>query len=160
MGTILASRMEQSYVVHAAGGVPDHWDRPDEGRNLQALVLFTDVPGTLDALRYAASLPHAERAPIRLLVPQVVPYPLPLHQPAIQSSLLTRRFRTIAEQAKVETTVDIFLCRDPWEAIHQALATPYLVVIGNRRRWWPTREERIAKRLRAEGHFVLLTQSK
>src|SRR5450759_2194502 len=101
MGTILASRMEQTQVNHTVSGVPDTWDLPDKGRNLQVLVLFTDVSSTLEAIRYAANLPHAERAPIRLLVPQVVPYPLPLHEPAVQTAHLTRRFRAIAEQASV-----------------------------------------------------------
>ena len=160
MGATLANWTDQIRLNRTECGGPDYWALPDKGRNLHVLVLFTDVPSTLEALRYAASLPHAERAPIRLLVPQVVPYPLPLHEPAVQTSVMARRFRTIAEQAKVETTVDIMLCRDPWQAIHHALATPHLVVIGSRRRWWPTREKGIAKRLRAEGHYVVLTESK
>ena len=160
MGTMFATRMEQSQQNQAACGAPDTWDRPDKGRNLQVLVLFTDVRSTLEALRYASNLPHAERAPIHLLVPQVVPYPLALHEPDVQTSLLAKRFRMIASEVKVETEVDILLCRDPWDAIQHALATPKLVVIGGHRRWWPTREERMAKRLRAEGHYVVLTESK
>ena len=160
MGTILASRLDQIRVNHTVSGASETWDLPDKGRNLQVLVLFTDVPSTLEALRYAANLPHAERAPIHLLVPQIVPYPLPLHEPDVQTSLLAKRFRIIAAEVKVETEVEILLCRDPWEAIQHALATPKLVVIGGRRRWWPSREQRMAKRLREEGHYVVLTESK
>ncbi len=160
MGTMFATRMDLGHRNCAAGRAPDTWDLPDKGRNLQVLVLFTDVPSTLEALRYASDLPHAERAPIHLLVPRVVPYPLPLHEPDVQTALLAKRFRLIAAEAKVETQVDILLCRDSWEAIQRTLATPRIVVIGGHRRWWPTREQRIAKRLRAEGHYVVFAESK
>jgi len=45
------------------------------------------------------------RARITLLVPQIVPYPLPLTSPPILLDFNERRFRLIAEQAPVETTV-------------------------------------------------------
>jgi len=92
---------------------------------------------------------------VRLLVTQVVGYPLPLHESQVDPSLLTSRYRSLAAEAGVEVTVDILLCRDRWEALQQVLAAPQFVVIGGRRRWWwPTCEERIAKRLRAQGHYV------
>jgi len=160
LGTTLTSPTGQTSPKQIDRGVPDNRVTPKHGRNCHTVVLFTDVRSTLDALRCAAILPRAESAPIRLLVPQVVAYPLPLHEPAVQTSHLAQRLRTVAEQVQADTKVEILLCRDPWEAIHQALATPHLVVLGSRRRWWPTREERIAKRLRAEGHYVVLTESK
>lgn len=141
-------------------GIPENLTLPHDGLNLHVLVLYTRPQSTLVALRYAAKLPHAEHLPVRLLIPQVVAYPLPLHQPPVDPDILAERYRTLAEQAGVDATVDIWYCRDPWDAVHQALATPHLVVIGGRRRWWPTQEERLAKRLRAQGHQVIYTESK
>jgi len=160
MSAVSASWTEQQSLRNTKTGVPSDSALPDTDQNLQILVLFTDVPNTLAALRYAANLPYAEHSPIRLLVPQVVPYPLPLHKPPVSPVVLARWFRTLARNAKVETTIDILFCRDPWDAIQQTLATPHLVVIGGRRRWWLTREERIANRLRSEGHRVVLTETK
>ncbi len=160
MGATHATWTDQTSLDRTAPGAPDHWAVSGNGRTLKVLVVFTNPPCTLEALRYAARLSHAERVSIRLLVPQVVPYPLPLQEPAVRTSILARRLLTIVVQAEVEANVEILLCRDAWDAIHQALATPHLVVIGGPRRWWPTREKRIAKRLRAEGHYVLLTESK
>jgi hypothetical protein len=129
-------------------------------RHLDVVVLFTTIPGTLEALRSAADLAHGLRARIRLLVPHVVAYPLPLDQPAVQLSVLVRRFIAISQHAEAETTIDIRLCRDPWDAIREALSAPSIVVLGGRRRWWPTREDSMARRLRSEGHHVVLTESK
>lgn len=159
MGATLTSSTGQIRLSHTDSGVPDNWATPDQGRNLRVMVLFTDMPNTIRALRYAASLPHAARVPLRLLVPQVVGYPLPLHEPPVSPSLLAERFHDMAEQAGIPAIVDIWLCRDRWEAINRALATPHLVVIGARRRWWPTGERRIAKKLRAQGHYVVLAES-
>ncbi|HEY3443659.1 MAG TPA: universal stress protein [Paludibaculum sp.] len=143
------------------GRIPDNWSQPDEGRDLHVVVVYTGAEGTRAALRYAAGLPHAERTPVRLLVPQVVGYPLPLHQSQVDLSLLSSRYRSLAAEAGVEVEVEILLCRDRWEAIQQTLATPQFVVIGGRRRWWwPTREERIANRLRAQGHYVAYSDLK
>ena len=159
MGATLTIADSQLRLGQINRRVPDVWTMPDQGRNLGVLVLYTERTATLKALRYAATLPHANRAPVRLLVPQVVPYPLPLQQPAVQPSILARQFGALAEEAEVEATVEILLCRDSWTAVHKALAVPHLVVIGNRRHWWPTAESRLAKRLRAEGHYVILTES-
>lgn len=137
-----------------AGRTGENWSQPDEGRDLQVVVVYTGEEGTREALCYAARLPHAERMPVRLLVPQVVGYPLPLHESQVDPSFLTSRYRNLAAVAGVEVTVDILLCRDRGDAVEQLLATPHFVVIGGRRRWWQTREERMAQRLRAQGHYV------
>jgi hypothetical protein len=68
-----------------------------------------------------------------------------------------RRFRVIAEESPVETTVQIYLCRDRVDTLKAALSTRSLVVIGGRRRWWPTAEKRLARSLRSEGHEVIFT---
>ena len=48
----------------------------DTSGPLEVVVLFTDVQGTLRALKTAAELARNLNGRIRLLAPQVVPYPL------------------------------------------------------------------------------------
>jgi len=151
MGTFLTSR-------HQAGA-------GQKARKIDLLVLFTDVSGTLEALRSAAKLARGLNARIRLLAPQVVPYPLPLERPRVQPAFLENRYRTIAERAEIETTVELRLCREYWKAVKDSLTPCSTVIIGRHRawwnsRWWLTREDRIANRLRAEGHQVILVDTK
>ena len=98
-------------------------------------------------------------ARVTLLVPQVVPYPLPLETPPVLVDFSERRFRLIACQSPVETRVRIFLCRDRFEILNSVLSPRSLVVVGGRRRWWPTAERRLARKLRGAGHEVIFTET-
>src|SRR5260221_9219467 len=122
---------------------------------LEIVVLFTEPAATLQALRTAAQLAAGLSGHIRLLVPNVVPYPLPLEQPAVGKRQLERRFRTIAAQAGIETRVDIRLCREATAAALQVLSPHSLVGVGLRRRrfplWWPAAQERAADTPRPGG---------
>jgi hypothetical protein len=147
--------------LHGATIAPALYVRPDA---LEVVVLFTDIPSTLSALRTAAQLAQGMTARIRILVLQCVPYPLPLDQPQKNLHFLDRRFRTLVdscavetESRSVETTAEIVLCRDSWEALQKTLGRGSVVVIGKRSRWWPRPEDRLAKKLRATGHHVVRT---
>lgn len=122
-------------------------------------VVFTTVEATLSALRKAAQLAHRLAAGITLVVPQVVPYPLPLESPPVLLDWNERRFRVIAEESPVEMTVRIYLCRDRNQTVRAALKPSSLIVIGGRKRWWPTNESRLARTLRDAGHEVIFTET-
>ena len=79
---------------------------------LELTVLFTGLPSTLQALAKANDLAQDLNARIRLVVPQVVPYPLPLESPPVLLEFTESRFRAIAAAQTIETRVEIFLCRD------------------------------------------------
>jgi hypothetical protein len=70
-----------------------------------------------------------------------------------------RRFRLIACQSPVETSVRIFLCRDRVETLKSVLGPRSLVVLGGRSRWWPTAEKLLARNLRRAGHEVIFTET-
>jgi hypothetical protein len=84
-----------------------------------------------------------------------VPYPAPLERPPVLLEFSERRFRDLAGHSPVETTVRIYLCRDRWEALNRILKPGSLVIIGGRRRWWPTAESRLARRLHRNGQEVV-----
>jgi len=126
-----------------------------EDLHLQIAVIFTTDEGTRAALRMAASLASGWTARVRILVAQVVPFPLPLASPPVLIDFNERRFQALAEQSPVETSVNLYLCRDRIETLLSALAPRSLIVIGGRKRWWPTAETRLAAALRRGGHDVL-----
>jgi len=126
---------------------------------LNVAVVFTSVEPTLTALRKAGALANRLSGRITLLVPQVVPYPLPLTSPPVLLDWNEKRFRVIASESPVETTVQIYLCRDRLGTLTTELSPRSLVVVGGRKRWWPTAEKRLARKLRHAGHEVIFTET-
>lgn len=128
---------------------------------VEVVVIYTSVKQTLLALRAAGSLARGLSARIHLVAPEVVPFPAPLDQPIIQRGFAERKFRTLAEEAAIETRVDICLCRE-WETgVLHSLKPRSVVVMGAVKRWWHSRRERrLARVLRKHGHQVVLVESK
>lgn len=132
----------QKVVVPAAvrpstqPNVPDH--------RLEIAVVFTFAPATMAALRRASALASSLNARITLVHPQTARYPLPLESPPVLLEFSERRLREIAVECPVETTVQIYLCRDPGRAkgVGGLLA-----------------KRRGAKQLRRAGHEVIFTES-
>jgi hypothetical protein len=107
-------------------------------------------------MRMAGRLSQDLDAQINLVAFQVVPYKLELKRPAIAIACLEERLRALASDLAVPMHVDIILCRDARWALQQLLMPHSLVVMGTRRRWWRTKEQRLAERLRHDGHRVIL----
>jgi hypothetical protein len=126
---------------------------------LTVSVIFTSVQSTLAALKAAGALASRLSGRITLIVPQVVPFPLPLTTPPVLLDCSERRFRVLASESPVETAVQIYLCRDPLETTIAVLNPHSLVVVGGRKRWWPTAEKRLARKLRRAGHEVIFTET-
>ena len=131
-----------------------HPTRPigeEADQKLNIAVVFTSVESTLAALKEAGNLANSLGARITLVVPQVVPYPLPLETPPVLVEFNENRFRVMASESPVETSVQVYLCRDRVEMLLHMLSPSSLVVIGGRKKWWPTSEKLMARRLRQAG---------
>lgn len=138
-----------------------HPTRPvgeESDQKLNIAVVFTSVESTLAALKEAGNLANSLGAKIKLVVPQVVPYPLPLETPPVLLEFNEHRFRVIASESLAETSVQIYLCRDRLEMLLRTLSPNSLVVIGSRKKWWPTTEKLTARRLRQAGHKVIFIE--
>jgi len=147
-------------LLAPATGCPDRPETGESESRLNVDVVFTSVEPTLAALKKAGALASRLNGRITLVVPQIVPYPLPLKTPPVLIEFNERRFRIIASESPVETTVRIYLCRDPLETLAAVLQPHSVVVVGGRRSWWPTAEKRLARKLRRVGHEVIFTESK
>lgn len=133
--------------------------REETDQQLNIAVVFTSVDSTLAALKEAGTLANSLGARIKLVVPQVVPYPLPLESPPILVDFNEKRFRVLASESPVETSVQVYLCRDRFEALASALKPGSIVVLGGKKRWWPTKDERLARQLRGAGYEVLFKET-
>jgi hypothetical protein len=128
-------------------------------QKLNINVVFTSVEATLAALKEAGNLANSLGVRITLVVPQVVPYPLPLETPPVLVEFNENRFRVIASLSPVETSVQIYLCRDQFETLTSVLKAGSIVVLGGRKRWWRTKEERLSRRLRRAGYEVIFKET-
>ena len=133
---------------------------PEVGQRLNIAVVFTSVDSTLAALQEAGNLANSLGARITLVVPQIVPYPLPLESPPVLVEFNENRFRVMASASPVETSVQIYLCRDRFQTLTQVLNAGSIVVLGGRKKWWPTKDELLARQLRRAGYEVLFKERK
>lgn len=147
-------------ILVPASGYPTRRPAEELDRRLNISVVFTSIESTLAALKEAGNLANSLGARITLLVPQVVPYPLPLESPPVLVEFNEKRFRVIASQSPVETSVNIYLCRDKSETLRSVLSPGSIVVLGGRKRWlWPTRDEVLARELRSAGYEVIFKET-
>ena len=146
-------------VLIPATGYPERTTAQKTDKQLNIAVVFTSVESTLAALKEAGNLANSLSARIRLVVPQVVPYPRPLGTPPVLVEFNENRFRGMASESPVETSVQIYLCRDRAETLTSVLKPGSIVVVGGRKRWWPTKDEVLARQLRRAGYEVLFKET-
>jgi len=135
------------------------WQSINPENQISISVIFTSVNRTLKALARARELARPVGADIRIVAVQIVPYPLPLDRPPVPFEFVVRRFEEMTNHHMPKTPVSAYLCRDPVEALKQVLDPKSLVLIGFRKRWWPTGDERLARKLRRAGYEVLLVET-
>ena len=134
------------------------WPRDTDPR-LEIFVVFTTLELMAAALKKACALADNLGARIVVLASRIVPYPLALTTPPVQPSFDENRLRRIAAGCPVETAVVLCLCRDLWQSLTLALTPNALVVLGVSKRWWPTRETRLARKLRRAGYEVITAET-
>ena len=127
-------------------------------KRLEVFVIFTDAPGTLAALQMADGLAQKLEAHIRLLMPYEVPYALPLTKPAVPVEFLEGQIRNLAGKTRLEVAAHIYLCRDKRRTLELLLRPHSLIVVGGKKRWWPTSAQKLAQALQKDGHHVIFAE--
>jgi hypothetical protein len=117
------------------------------GGSLEITVLHTNTGATLKAVETAAHLAKDLAADIRLLVLQVVPYPLSLDTPDVSLEFTQKAFSEMASRLNVELRVEIRIGRDKGVMLESAIKPGSIIFIGGRFGWWPFPESRVARRL-------------
>jgi hypothetical protein len=118
-------------------------------------VVFTTLEDTLAAVRLAQSLAKALAVPLTLMYFRPASSAVPVDAPNGVSTVETDAFVNRLRAEGVDVRVRIFLCGNVRQALRLAFRRHSLIVIGGRRRWWPTAAERWRRALEAAGHFVL-----
>ena len=127
----------------------------DAGKGvLWVVVPYTTPELTRAALRHAAVCidlaVHVVVADI-----QVVPFPCSFDTPPINKEFSERRLRELLRETGLPGHAAVLYARDWLEGFKRLLEPGSLVVLATQRRWWPTRERKIARSLAKAGHQVM-----
>lgn len=157
-----------SRIQTTLSGFPDAFPAafPAKVEDREALALnvaFTSESATAGALRYASGMAAGLGARLRVIVAQVVPYGRDLNDPDVNPQFTAIKAVEAARAAGVDADVNVVLCRDRIEGLHNALGPEGLLVLGGGgRSWWRFLEgqsqRRLARQLIDRGHKVLFVE--
>jgi hypothetical protein len=145
-------------LFRASGGrtASDRPGRRSTGRAPQQVyVLYTDVEETLCAVRVADQLASAIGGGVTVIHFRMFGFAEPLDHPAGPSPVEAAAFTAGLAAEDCDARVRVCLCRDARQAIRSVIDRHSLVVIGGRRRWWPTPSSRWRRTLEEEGYAVV-----
>lgn len=118
-------------------------------------VLATTDQGTLAALQTTAAIARQRRLRIVLLVPDIVPFGIPINGSGHDRAALTVSYRDLAARVGADASVRTCPCRDARHVSSRLLLPQARIVLGGRRgRWHRSPEEQLAVELALEGHHV------
>jgi len=131
--------------------------KPSDTRTgvLWMVIPYTTSELTLAALRHAGACTDLD-VHIALVDIQVVQFPCPLDQPPVNKEFSERRLQELLEESGLPGHTSVLYTRDWLEAFKRVLEPGSLVVLATKRRWWPTREDKLARTLTKAGHQVML----
>jgi hypothetical protein len=126
-------------------------------RRLEVNVIFTTPRATALALKAAAAFAADLEACIRLRAVIAVPIGLPLESPQISIPFMQRTLTQLVTQLddRLNITIHLYVSRDRINTFVRVLRPNSLVMIGGRRRPWPTEESRTVRQLHSKGHRVV-----
>jgi hypothetical protein len=125
-------------------------------RPLDLVVPYTNPALAARALAAATELARGFEAAVTLMAVHVLPYPSPLECQEGIRKRLEAELTAVARTSPVSIRVKLVFARDRADAYLGLLRRQSMVVIGTKDRWWPTREERLARKLTVAGHSVAI----
>ena len=132
----------------------------DTEKRLEVFVIFTDMPGTHRAIQQAEGLAQQLGAHLRLVMPYEVHYALPLSEPPVPVEFLEGQLYDLADSSGMEVEGQVCLCRNKKSALGNLLPPNSLIVVGGRKRWWPTAAHRLSQALQEDGHHVIFAEQR
>ena len=137
-----------------------HEDAGQRLSDVTAGILWVVVPYTTPELTQAA-LRHAGVCSdldvhVCLFDVQVVPFPAPITQPPVSRKFSEVRLQDLLKESGLPGNAAVIYTREWLEGFTKVLVSDSLVIIATRKRWWQTREEKLARTLTKAGHHVML----
>jgi hypothetical protein len=122
---------------------------------LWIVIPYTTPELTRAALRHAGVCTDLE-VHVCLVDIQVVPFPCPLNQHPINREFSEQRLRALLKDSGLPGKGAVLYTRDWQESFNKVLEPGSLIIVAAKKRWWRTREEKLARTLMRARHDVLL----
>lgn len=142
---------------------PWEWNSGVKSRPLSINVVYTSPETTITALRAVDSLARDLGATIHIRAMIAVPRQLALDLAFTSVQFLERLLTNLVERIGsmcCEYVLHIYVCRSRIETLLRVLRPSSILVIGGRRRPWPTAESRLSKAAISAGHSVAFVDAK
>jgi len=123
--------------------------------DLQVVIPHRTPELTRAALKYSANLAGDLSVRMRLIDVHIVPYGVPIDTPTVNPKHLVRRLHQLAQESALPVSVEVVYARDWEQGFRRSLAPGSVIVMAMKRSWWPTKDKRLAARLRNLGHQVM-----
>jgi hypothetical protein len=98
-------------------------------------------------------------ASLRILVPNVVPYPDSLFAPRSGGQTRLKPLLSALPCDVGEVRIDVLVSRDSVDAILRSLQPNSMILMASHKRWWRRKDLRLSRRLEQAGHDVLFLRT-
>jgi hypothetical protein len=122
---------------------------------LWVVIPYTTLELTKAALRHAAVCTDLE-VHVCLVDIQTVPFPAPVDDPPVNREFSERRLEDLLRGSGLRGKAALVYTRDWLESFRKVLEPNSLIILATKKRWWPTREVKLARALQNAGHHVML----
>jgi len=148
---------DDKLIAHQTGYEEIDQRRPSDIATgiLWVVVPYTTPELTRAALRHAGVCSDLD-VHVSLVDIQVVPFPCPLNQPPVDKRFSQHRLQELFKESRLPGQAGVLYTRDWLEAFKSVLEPGSLVILATKKRWWPTREDKLARTLTKAGHHVML----
>jgi metal-dependent amidase/aminoacylase/carboxypeptidase family protein len=123
---------------------------------LELVVPYTEWSVTEAVMKRAAVMTAGLNARLTLVAVHTVPYPATFSCPISVHAHLVEQLIDLASRSSLPVDPQVVLARSREEGFQHILKPASTVLIGTRRHFWRTAEEKLARRLVRDGHKVAL----
>ena len=127
----------------------------DVTTSLGVVIPYTTLELTKAALRHTGVCTDLNLR-VSLVDVQIVPFPCPLDQPPVNREFSEQRLRDLLTDSQLQGSAEVLYARDWLDGFRRVVEPGSLVILGTKKRWWRTREEKLARVLMKAGHQVML----
>ena len=123
---------------------------------MQFVVVHSQPAITAAVLRRAADLVAGLNASVLLVAVHTVPFPAEFSSALASHAHLVGEMADLASECALPVTPHVVMARWRDEGLRFLLREESTVLVGSKKRSWPTQEEQLARVLAKDGHKVIL----
>jgi hypothetical protein len=135
---------------------PGSLEQHSAGGEIQLVVVHSDVAVTAMVLKRAAQFVSGLNAKVLLLAVHSVPFPADFAGAAVPHAHLVAQLADLAVQCPFPVIPHVVMARDWAEGFRFALPEESTILVGTKKHFWQTSEEKLARALATDGHQVAL----